>query len=90
MSLRKAAYDLFSPPEGNLSVILFKQCSLLESLMCSSLTRGKSSRRCIVTTVIGAGHSPKCVSVALLCFWPLDALVAKRPRYNCKISVPWG
>lgn len=77
MSLRKAAYDLSSAPEGNLSIILFKQCSLLELLMCSSLIRGKSSSRCIVTIVIGAGDSPKCVSVALLCFWPLDALLLK-------------
>lgn len=77
MSLRKAAYDLRSPPEGNLSVILFKQCSLLELIMCLSLIRGKSSRRCIVAIVIGAGDSPKRLSVAKLCFWPLDALLLK-------------
>lgn len=75
MSLRKAAYDLCGPPERNLNVILFKQCSLLQLLMCSSLIQGKSSRCCIVAVAIGAGDSPSCVSVALLCFWPLDALL---------------
>lgn len=75
MSLRKAAYDLCGPPERNLNVILFKQCSLLQLLMCSSLIQGKSSRRCIVAVVIETGDSPSCVSLALLCFWPLDALL---------------
>lgn len=75
MSLRKAAYDLCGPPERNLNVILFKQCSLFQLLMCSSLIQGKSSRYCIVAVAIGAGDSPSCVSLALLCFWPLDALL---------------
>lgn len=63
------------PPERNLNVILFKQRSLLWLLMCSSPVRGKSSRCCIVAVVTGAGDSPNGASVALLCFWPLDALL---------------
>jgi len=77
MSLRKAAYNLCRPLEGNLSVILFKQYSLLELLTCWSLTLGKSSRRCVVTMGIGAGDSPGCSSAAWLCFWPLDAQLLK-------------
>lgn len=60
-------------PKGVLVVILFKQCSLFELLMCSSFIYGKSSRHCIVTIVIGLRDLPKCVSVALLCFLLLDA-----------------
>lgn len=64
-------------PKGVLVVILFKQCSLFELLMCSSFIYGKSFRRCIVTIVIGLRDLPKGVSVALLCFLLLDARLLK-------------